>query len=212
MRDGGDTAHFLTRPLPRPGGGSTCASQGPKTFTYTTLIGPYSACGPFEVVNTAWFEALDTDATGSASWTVIGEVPCTPDPGCTSTAGYWKLHSEFGPAFYDDTWAQLPNGASTPFFRSGVSYYNALATSPKGNAYWILAQAYIAAQLNKLTGADFTAATSAFTQSTSILQQYTPAFIGSLPAKSALRAQIVALAATLDSYNKGLIGPGTCAI
>ena len=39
------------------------------------------------------------------------------------------------------------------FFLSGKTYYQALWTAPQGNAYWILAHAYIAAQLNKLNGA-----------------------------------------------------------
>lgn len=190
--------------------GTACASQGPATFTYTALIGPFAACGAYAVVNTATIIGSDTGASGSSSSTVGVSVPCAPDPGCTLTAGYWKLHSEFGPSSYDDTWAHLTNGASTPFFQSGVNYIQALAASPRGNAYWILAQAYIAAQLNGLADADFTAAAGSFTPATDILQQYTPAQIGSLPAKSAARAQILDLATTLENYNKGVIGPGAC--
>lgn len=145
----------------------------------------------------------------ATSWTV-GVSVLAPDPGCTLTAGYWKLHSEFGPASYDGTWAHLTNGASTPFFSSGVNYIQALAASPRRNAYWILAQAYIAARLNELAGADFTAAADSFTQATAIFQQYTPAQIGLLSTKSAERAQILALATTLENYNKGVDGPGAC--
>ena len=47
--------------------------------------------------------------------TVDVDVPCLG--GCTLTPGYWKTHSEFGPAPYDDNWANLPNGASTELDR-----------------------------------------------------------------------------------------------
>jgi hypothetical protein len=76
-------------------------------------------------------------------------VPC--GGGCTLTPGYWKTHSSYGPAPYDDTWAQI--GEDTIFFLSGQSYYDVLWTNPEGNAYYILAHAYIAAQLNLLNGA-----------------------------------------------------------
>jgi len=82
-------------------------------------------------------------------------VPCGGD-GCTLTPGYWKTHSAYGPAPYDPTWALI--GEDTPFFLSGISYYEALWTEPKGgNAYYILAPAYIAARLNVLNGASIPA-------------------------------------------------------
>ena len=69
-------------------------------------------------------------------------VPTPPSGGCTLTSGYWKTHSEFGPAPYNDTWAQLPNGASTTFFLSGKTYYQVLWTPAfMGNSYYILAHA-----------------------------------------------------------------------
>ena len=135
-----------------------------------------------------------------------------PTGGCTLTPGYWKTHSEFGPAPYDDTWAQLPNGASTTFFFSEKSYYQVLWTAPRGNAYYILAHAYIAAKLNKLNGADFTAAQAAFTAATVLFSNpiNTPAYIGSLKGNNPVRQQFISLAGILDNYNNGIIGPGHC--
>ena len=101
-------------------------------------------------------------------------------------------------------------GENTIFFLSGQSYYNVLWTSPNGNAYYILAHAYIAAKLNQLNGADFTAAQSAFDTATGLFNTYTPAQIGALRGSSTLRAQFISLATILDNYNNGLIGPGHC--
>jgi hypothetical protein len=188
--------------------GTVCAGDAPKTFTYSMTVGPYEACGNYQVKNIATFTTNDTKTTGSDDWTVDVKVPCAG--GCSLTPGYWKTHSEFGPAPYDDTWAQLPNGASTPFFSSGKSFYEALWTSPRGNAYWILAHAYIAAQLNFLNGADPSAAQAAFNSATALFNTFTPAQIGALKGSSTLRQQFIALAGILDNYNNGLTGPGHC--
>jgi hypothetical protein len=138
-------------------------------------------------------------------------VGVTCNGGCTLTPGYWKTHSEYGPAPYDDTWAQLADGADTPFFLSGQSYYQVLWTSPKGgNAYYILAHAYIAVELNFLNGADPSAAQAAFNEATALFSSYTPAEIAALKGNNPLRADFLGLATILDDYNNGLIGPGHC--
>lgn len=189
--------------------GTVCATDGARSFTYNAAVGPFPVCGPFAVENTAWFEGIDSGAGDSASFTVDGNVPCSS--GCSLTPGYWKTHSSFGPAPYDDTWARLPGGAGaeTPFFLSGSTYYRVLWTPTAGNAYYTLARAYIAAELNRLNGADFTDAASAFAQATTIFETYgpeDPAF----GRRSTTRTQTLALAQTLDNYNNGLIGPGHC--
>lgn len=133
-------------------------------------------------------------------------VPCAT--GCTLTPGYWKTHSKYGPAPYDDTWAQV--GEDAAFFLSGQTYYQVLWTPPGGNAYYILAHAYIAARLNQLGGADFTAAQAAFNSATALFGTYTPAQVAAMKGSSTVRQQFNSLAATLDNYNNGLIGPGHC--
>jgi hypothetical protein len=179
----------------------------PKTFTYSRLIGPYDVCGDYTVENTASFVTNDTGTTDSDSWTVNVHVPCVG--GCTLTQGYWKTHSEYGPAPYDDTWAMLSNGADTPFFGTGLSYYEVLWTVPKGgNAYFILAHQYIAAKLNFLNGADPTAAQDAFYQAEALLIQYQGDL--SIPKRGGDRALAIELYGLLDDYNNGFIGPGHC--
>jgi len=133
-----------------------------------------------------------------------------PAGGCTLTPGYWKTHSEFGPAPYDDTWAQLPNGASTTFFLSGKSYYQVLWTSPAGNAYYNLSFHYIAAGLNFMNGADPSAAQAAYDAATILFNTYTPAQIAALRGSNPLRQQFISLAGILGNYNEGIIGPGHC--
>jgi hypothetical protein len=185
--------------------GSVCA---PATFSYSRWIGPYDVCGEYTVDNIASFVTNDSGITGADNWTVAVSIPCS---GCTLSPGYWKTHSEYGPAPYDDTWAILPDGADTPFFLSGQSYYEVLwNTSKGGNAYYILANAYIAADLNFLNCADPTAAQTAFNEATVLLQTYTPDEIAALRGRSPTRRMFISLAETLDDYNNGYIGPGHC--
>ena len=190
--------------------GTVCYSDGiPKTLSYSHSVGPYEDCGNYTAVNTASFVTNDTSTTGSDNWTVSVYVPCTS--GCTLTPGYWKTHSEYGPAPYDDAWSQLGNGADTPFFLSGQTYYEVLWNgSGGGNAYYILAKAYIAAELNFLNGADPTAAQTAFDEATALFQTYTPDEVAALKGRSSTRQMFISLTETLDNYNNGYIGPGHC--
>ncbi|MGH7491318.1 MAG: T9SS type A sorting domain-containing protein [bacterium] len=189
-------------------GGSVevCFDDAPHTEEYTCPVGPYEVCGDYTHTNTATFTTNDQGLTGSDNCIIAVHVPCAE--GCTLTPGYWKTHSKFGPAPHDNTWDQV--GEDTPFFSSGKSYYQVLWTSPGGNAYYILAHAYIAAKLNFLNGADPSAAQAAFNSATTLFETYTPAQIAALKGSSSIRQQFISLASTLDRYNNGIIGPGHC--
>jgi hypothetical protein len=55
--------------------GQVCADQSPQLFTYSMNIGPYEACGAYQVINSAWLpEFLWTEAV----WTVDVNVACQP--------------------------------------------------------------------------------------------------------------------------------------
>jgi hypothetical protein len=191
--------------------GSCTAGDASDPFQYCRVIGPCPVCGDWPVVNTVHFTTNDTCTTGCDDCTVWLHVACEEEVGCTFTQGYWKTHSEFGPAPYDDTWAELASGASTVFFLSGQTYYQVLWTPPRGNAYYILAHQYIAAQLNMLGGASApTEVEQAFDQTTALFQTYTPAQIAALSGGSDLRHLFIALGGTLGDYNEGRIGPGSC--
>ena len=159
------------------------------------------------------------DGTGnlpaSLAWIMGGlTVPTPPPPpppgGCTLTPGYWKTHSEFGPAPYDATWAQLPNGASTPLFGTGTTWLQAFNTPPAGQAYWILAHAWMAATLNGLAGADTSPVTAQLAQAAALLDQYDGSPQSMAAITRPVRATFISLAAALDAYNNGVTGPGHC--
>ncbi|WP_170233691.1 hypothetical protein [Ornithinimicrobium humiphilum] len=112
--------------------GTVCVEDLPKTISYTHQI-TAEECGEWTVHNVASFETNDTGATGEDDHDVAVTVEC--QTGCTLTQGYWKTHSEKGPAPYDETWAMLPNGADTTFFLSGKSWHEVFNTPPAGNSY-----------------------------------------------------------------------------
>jgi hypothetical protein len=191
--------------------GTVCVGSDvlPLTFVYSRSVGPYDTCGEFTVDNTASFVTNDTAATGEDSWTVDVTVPC--EGGCTLTPGYWKTHSEYGPAPYDDTLALLSDGADTPFLGTGSTYYEVLNTPPTGgNAYLILAHAYIAAELNVLNGASIPPdVLASWNQATTLLETY-ETDVDIPKREKADRAFAISLATILDDYNNGLTGPGHC--
>lgn len=180
--------------------GSVCFEQNQGTFNFSKLVGPF-ACGNFSVTNAASFAAADTGASGTASWTVNGTVVC--NPGCTKDAGYWRSHGQ------DPTWALIgPAGRNTTFFRSGVSYIDAMFVLPLLNPYWPLASEYIAARLNVLTGVAMQPGTAdAFNEATAIFQTRTP-----LQVLLDLfnHGRIAYLTDRLRSFNEGHAGPGSC--
>jgi hypothetical protein len=189
--------------------GTVCADQAPFLIEYQLTVGPYQVCGQFTFENVASFVTNDNQETGSDDHIVDVDVPCPT--GCTLTLGYWQTHSSQGPAPFDDTWDQLANGADTPFFLSGGSWLEAIQTNPQGNAYWILAQQYVAAQLNFLTGAAAPPeVVTAFNDATALFAASTPAAIGELKGNDPLRQAFIAAADVLASYNEGDIGPGHC--
>ena len=189
--------------------GSVCADKAPKTFSYAMDIGPYATCGQYAFTNTAHFKTNDTRTTGSDSHTIAVSVTCKYEggDGCTLTQGYWKTHSEHGPAPYDDTWALLTNGADTAFFDSGMTYHKVMRTPPKGNAYFILAKQYVAAVLNGLNGADQSDIQSTLDAAEALFDAQGTNDVTLTKAET---KKAKSLASILDKYNNGKIGPGHC--
>ena len=209
-----------------PSGSITASLPSPfsKTFTYTRIIGPFGTgeCGDHLIDNTASFTTTDTSATGSSSVEITVHIPCPV--GCTLTQGYWKTHSIRGPAPFDDNWNNIPalpyapgtwggTAENTVFFFSGQTWYQVFWTPPSGgNAYYQLAHQYEAAVLNILNGADPSAVTATLNSALALFLNpaNTPTSIGKLKGSDPLRAQFIALAGILGSYNTGTIGPGHC--
>jgi hypothetical protein len=211
-------------------GGSTVTgtvnAPGPKEFTYSRQIGPYTSqeCGDHLITNTADFTTNDTSTTGSSTVFFTVNVPCPT--GCTLTQGYWKTHSIRGPAPFDDAWNLIEQPPYAPgdadgikeaeaetFFFSNQTWYQVFWTPPSGgNAYYQLAHQYQAAVLNVLNGADPSVVSTTLNAALVLLNNpaNTPTSIGALKGNAALRKQFVDLAGILGSYNTGTIGPGHC--
>jgi hypothetical protein len=189
--------------------GTICLADLPRTFTYAVTWGPFATCGEYQGVNTASFVTQDTEATGSSSWTVAVTVPCGPN--CTLSQGYWKNHSEYGPAQYDATWALLPGGADQPFFQSGYSWYTTFHQPPTGgDAFVILARQYMAAWLSGLRGANLSEVADEVQRAADLLDEYDGDPTSRTMVTGDVRKEFLQLAERLDEFNNGLLSPGTC--
>jgi hypothetical protein len=158
----------------------------------------------FEVPNLLSLLSNDTQ-TGSSDEAVISvNVPSVCNQGCTLTQGYWKTHSKYGPAPYDDTWAKI--GEDTLFFHSGKSWMTLFKTPPKGgDAYLQLAHQYMAARLNVEAGASVpSSVASAMTSAEALFNAVGSSF------NTTQTTQARSLAGVLGSYNEGALGPGHC--
>ena len=181
-------------------------------YTYARTV-QYDACGAYLVENTATATTNDLGIISSDSADVTVSVPCTV---CTLTQGYWKTHSDEGPAPYDENWQNLGDADADAieeeeqegFFLSGQTYLDMFWTAVQGNQYYNLAHQYAAAQLNALNGASLADAQSTFDAATHFLQTTTPQEADVMKGKD--RKAMVDMAGVLASFNEGLIGPGHC--
>ena len=142
-------------------------------------------------------------------------------PGCSLTQGYWKTHSDQGPAPYDaDGWGALGDvdgdgleeEEGEAFFDSGMTWYQVFWTSPKGgNAWYILAHQYMAAILNQANGAGNPAGlTQALADAETLLGFYDdqtniPKNANNVLTSTKDRAEAIAIAGFLASYNEGTL-------
>ncbi len=192
--------------------GTVCASSAPATFNYSLSFGTGTGnnvvltCGESSHPNIASFVTNDTGTKGQDTWTVNTNVACGGS--CTLTQGYWKTHSQLGPAKYDPAWTNIgPLQEQTIFFLSGQTWYQVFNTPVAGNAYYNLAHQYMAAKLNVLDGATAPAEVlNALSSAEALFNVYAPAGVN-----NSNKSQFISLAGILDSYNNGLIGPGHCA-
>jgi len=213
--------------------GKRCATDANKTFTYSKTL-QFASCGVFTVPNIASFVTTPgasgsssntaTPLTGSASVTITVSVPC--QQGCTLTLGYWKTHnaSFAGGAPADDNWNNVtPAKELSGFFTTSSSFplvgpntppftwFSVFWTAPKGNAFFVLSQQYMAAKLNYLNNAgQVPTVTNAIALSEAFFSH-----AGNTPANwpntgTATKTSLTGLAGILGSYNEGTIGPGHC--
>jgi hypothetical protein len=130
--------------------------------------------------------------------------------GFTHTWGYWKTHSSYGPAPYDNAWDLLDEDGQ--FFISGQTYHQVLQTDVRGgSAYYQLAHQYIAAKLNVLDGAWMGPdVQTAYNRATDLLLNYSPSQVAGFkkgtPFGRGIFNEFNQLASILDDYNKGEMG------
>ena len=173
--------------------------------TYISSGEPDANYGDSTTLYTGWEDTVQTQILVGFS---IEQVP-PPYGGCTKGYGYWKTHSAYGPAPQDTVWAML--GEDSTFYLSNQTNYEVMWTAPKhGNAYYMLAHAFIAVELNFLAGADPTEIQEAFNNAADLFETYTPDEIGSLHGNAPLRQTFISLKNNLEMYNSGEIGPGSC--
>jgi len=125
-------------------------------------------------------------------------LPCTQEPVCTRTQGYWKNHREVWPV---DT---LQLGTNTYTAEQLLSILNMQA---QGNALLILAHQLIAAKLNVAAGADPTAVSTAISEADALIGSR---MVGTDVIRTKDGQALVNVATTLDQYNNGATGPGHC--
>jgi hypothetical protein len=140
--------------------------------------------------------------------------------GCTYTMGYWKTHSSYGPAPYDEEgWGNLGDfdgdgieeEANEALFGSGMTWYEAFNTAPKGGEAWfILAHQYMAAYLNVQNGAGSVPNLTIWLADAADLLDYYDGPPPSIPKDSPDRAYAIMLADYLDQYNNGELGVPHC--
>lgn len=196
--------------------GTVTVDEAPVTFSYSREIGliPIEECGDHQVDNTASFVTNDTATPGSDDHTILVHVPCFV--GCTLTQGYWKTHSQLGPAPYDsDGWGALGDfdGDATneeegeDWEHAGIDWYTAFWTPPKGGNLWYkLAHQFQAAYLNVQNGADDSALGDVLADAEDWLWANSPE--DKIKGKDAKEAN--KWHGMLASFNEGDIGPGHC--
>jgi hypothetical protein len=207
--------------------GEACYDETlPKLFAYTFPVTPTEEdCDGFWVNNTARQVEQDSDRFTEDEWAIWIIVNC-PE-GCTLTQGYWKTHSNLGPAPYDEAWGNIGDfDEDTAAEEEGESlfgfgtWYDVFWTAPKGNAWYSLAHQWMAAYLNwKNDASTPDEVDTALADGASLLAMGPGAFVApkgnakTTPqgiATLALIEQARTAAGILASYNEGWIGPGHC--
>lgn len=181
----------------------------PGSYTVSfTLPSGYSA-SPANVGSNG---AIDSNGATS-SVTIAGNNNITVDFGvyqpvggssCTYTQGYWKNHEEKWPAPYSPTAKWMQPGNITPVTWDGLMGMSVAG----GNAYMQLAHQWIAATLNKQSGAPMSASV------VTVLNQAKAWLILKTPVNGAVPnfkdSQATAWAGVLDNYNNGKLGTPHC--
>ena len=191
-------------------GDGSAHSTGTTSTQAGTIPGShlYAANGTYTVT----IKVTDKDG-GMGSATTQITMNCAPPPpppppgaSCGYTQGYWKNHESAWPAPYSPNAQWL----SATHKVTGVTWDGLMGMSVKGgNSYMQLAHQWIAATLNRGTGAPMSASVvTVLNQGEAWLIANTPALTSSVP--NLKNAQATAWASVLDDYNNGRLGTPHC--
>jgi hypothetical protein len=197
--------------------GTVAAGDAPVTFQYTREVGeiPAEECGVHQFDNTATFTTVDTATEGSDDHTILVDVPC--QLGCTLTQGYWKTHSQLGPAPYDaEGWGALGDfdgnegdeEEGEDWEVAGIDWYTAFWTPPQGGNIWYkLAHQFQAAYLNVANDA---AAPSGVSDALILAEDWLLVNDPANKVNGKDAKEMNDWHNILASFNEGDIGPGHC--
>jgi cysteine-rich repeat protein len=139
---------------------------------------------------------------GCSSACVVEPPPPPPNNGCTKSVGWWKTHNNTERGSRDIPWPISENTRVC-----SRKWLDILETSPRGNAWYILAHQWIGARLNVANGASTTPdVVNAINRATNLLNSAcTTCSIRRID-----RDLATDLASVLEAYNVGQTGPGSC--
>jgi hypothetical protein len=192
----------------------------PAGYTATSQVTTRKRFGPRGQVGTYFANNVEAPTTATTVKGYIGgyEVPGllvdftntkieTPPPpaGCTLTQGYWKTHEDKWPAGYSPTDSWMVAGHVV----TGLTWDGLFDVSPKGgNSYVQLAHQWMAATLNKASGASVPGSVQSTIDAAGAWLLANTPVAGALPTIKDGTAN--GYASVLDGYNNGLTGPGHC--
>jgi hypothetical protein len=187
--------------------GTVCAADAPKTFTYSTTVGPYNDCGSKTVNNTASYKTNDSGTTGSATDSIAVTVTdCEPPkPKCPLPSLVWKFVSIIGP---NHVKALLPVTLGTTGGSKSVvvtSTYQALvilgAEWYSSNLVSHLKTELLAAKLNAAAGRDVSSIASAMAAADAFLATHdTYSYLS-----TSQKTYVKSLTVLLEKYNNKCI-------
>jgi hypothetical protein len=191
--------------------GTVNAADGPKTYTYTKTIGPFTTaqCGQQTVNNTAVYTAGDSGATGNASAAVDVTVTCPPPPTpkCQLPSLVWGFAAAIGPHYFSSL---LPVSLGTAGGAKTVNVSTAMQVILVSaqelmttNGIALLQTELLAAKLNAATGRDVSSIASTMAAADEFLAANGTSAWSSF--SSSKKSQVNGWVNTLEAYNNKCI-------
>lgn len=164
---------------------------------------------------TACFALADGDS--SMTWSAGVFIPDITDSGCTRSKGYWKNHAGFGPQ--DDElstllpiWLGNANGVNSLQVTTAADAVDVLSmkscSKSASNGFGKLYAHLLAAKLNIANGAIDVDIADVIADADDMLTDHSCSDWRSLSKEE--RELVQQWSSSLDDYNSGLIGPGSC--